>query len=114
MPAPYVTGAAILQHVAGSGTPSAEAADIAWADVVAAAIEGAIASRLDDGAYTPTASQDDQLAAAALQDGAALYVARKAPNGVVSFGPDGDIARLGSAQLRACEPILYRISPGIA
>ena len=113
MPAPYVTGSAILQHVAGSGAASTDAEDIAWAAVVAAAIEGAIASRLDDGAVTPTAAQDDQLSAAALQDGAALYVARKAPNGIVSFGPDGDIARLGSAQLRACEPILYRISPGI-
>lgn len=113
MPAPYVTGSAILQHVAGSGAASTDTEDIAWAAVVAAAIEGAIASRLDDGAVTPTAAQDNQLAAAALQDGAALYVARKAPNGIVSFGPDGDIARLGSAQLRACEPILYRLSPGI-
>jgi hypothetical protein len=110
---PYVTGSAILQHVAGSGAPSADAEDEAWADVCAAAVEGAIADRLDGGALTPTTEQDAQLTAAALQDGAALYVARKAPHGVLSIGPDGDVARLGSAILRASDAILYRISPGI-
>lgn len=110
---PYVTGAAILQHVAGSGTPSSDTEDVAWAGVCADAVEGAIAERLDDGAFTPSSSQVDQLTAAALQDGAALYVARKAPHGVLSIGPDGDVARLGSAILRASDAILYRINPGI-
>jgi hypothetical protein len=111
---PYVTGAQILQHVAGSGTASADAEDVAWAGKCADAVEGAIASRLGDGAYTPTASQADQLEAAALQDGAALYMARKSPHGVLSIGPDGEVARLGSDILRACDAILYRIDPGIA
>ena len=110
---PYVTGAQILQHVAGSQAPSADADDVAWAGKCADAIEGAIASRLDDGAFTPTASQTDQLEAAALQDAAALYVARKAPHGVLSIGPAGDEVRLGSALLRACDAILWRINPGI-
>ena len=113
MAAPYVTGAAILQHVAGSGTPSADSDDVAWAGKCADAVEGAIAHRLEDGAFTPSASQEDMLIAAALQDGAALYVARKAPHGVLSISPDGDVARLGSSILRACEQVLYPISPGI-
>jgi hypothetical protein len=41
-------------------------------------------------------------------------MARKSPHGVLSVGPDGDVARLGSDILRACDPILYRINPGIA
>ena len=114
MAAPYVTGAEILQAVAGSGTPSVNAADVAWAATCAAAVEGAIAHRLEDGAFTPTASQEAQLQAAAVLDGAALYVARKAPHGVLSITNDGDIARLGAQILRACEPILFPISPGIA
>lgn len=113
MPAPYVTGADILQHAAGSSAPSAIAADEAWADICADAVEGAIASRLGDGAYTPTAAQDAQLVAAALQDATALYVARKAPHGVLSITPDGDVARLGSDILRACERVLYPLDPGI-
>lgn len=110
---PYVTGAQILQHVAGSGTPSADTDDVAWADTCAAAIEGAIAHRLGDGAFTPSSSQTAMLEAAALQDGAALYVARKAPHGVLTFTPDGDVARLGASLLRACEPIVFAINPGI-
>lgn len=113
MAAPYVTGADVLQHVAASGSPSTDTDDVAWADVCAEAVEGAIASRLDDGAFTPTASQEAQLVAAARQDAAALYVARKAPHGVLNIGPDGDEVRLGAAILRACEPILFRINPGI-
>lgn len=114
MAAPYVTGAAILQHVAGSGTPSADTEDVAWAGKCADAVEGAIAHALEDGAFTPTASQEAQLIGTALQDGAALYVARKAPHGVLSVSPDGDVARLGAAILRASWPVLYPISPGIA
>lgn len=110
---PYVTGAQILQHVAGSGTPSADTDDVAWADVCADAIEGAIAHRLGDGAFTPSSSQADMLAAAARQDGAALYVSRKAPHGVLSISPDGEVARLGASLLRACEPVLFVINPGI-
>jgi hypothetical protein len=110
---PYVTGAQNLQHVAGSGAPSTDADDVAWAGKCADAVEGAIAHRLGDGAFTPSASQSDMLEAAALQDGAALYVARKAPHGVLSVTPDGDVARLGSSILRACESILYPINPGI-
>jgi hypothetical protein len=110
---PYVTGTQILQHVAGSGTASTDTDDVAWAGTCADAVEGAIASRLDDGAFTPTTAQTDQLEAAARQDGAALYMARKSPHGVLSIGPDGDVARLGSEILRACDPILSRINPGI-
>ena len=110
---PYVTGAAILQHVAGSGTPSSDTEDVAWAALCAASIEGAIATRLEDGALTPTASQVAQLNVAALQDGAALYLGRKTPGGVLVLGDGTEVVRLGSAQLRACETILYPISPGI-
>ena len=110
---PYVTGAQILQHVAGSDAPSADTEDVAWAAKCADAVEGAIAERLEDGAFTPTASQTDQLETAALEDASALYVRRKAPHGVLSVSPDGDVVRLGSAILRSCDAILWRISPGI-
>lgn len=113
MPLPYVDGAAILQHVAGSGAPSAADPDEAWADIAAAAINAAIKARLDGGALTPTSDQDDELTASALQDGAQLYMARKSPNGLVSFGPDGTVVQQGSDLLRASDRILYRISPGI-
>lgn len=113
MPLPYVDGDAILQHVVGSGAPSAASPDTAWAGMVADAINAAIHARLDAGALTPTSEQDDELTVAALQDGAALYMARKSPNGLVSFGPDGVAVRQGSDLLRACDRILYRISPGI-
>jgi len=113
MPAPYVTGALILQHVAGSGAPSADADDVTWAGKCADAIEGAIAHRLGEGAYTPSTEQDARLVAAALTDGAAMYLTRKAPHGVLTFTPDGDVARLGAADLRACEPILATIDPPI-
>lgn len=108
---PYVTGAEILAHVRNT---SPTAADTAWAATCADAVEGAIAERLGDGALTPTASQTDELMAAAVQDGAALYTARNAPHGILSTSPDGDVARLGSQILRMCDPILHRISPGIA
>jgi hypothetical protein len=109
---PYVTGSAILDHVR-KADPDAD--DIAWADSCAAAIEAAIADRLDtpDGALTPSATQIDRLEVAALQDGAACYVSRKAPHGVLAFGPDGDAVRLGRELLRECDPILYAIAPGI-
>lgn len=104
-------GAAILQHVAGSGTPSGETPDEDWADLVAAAINGAIDKRLDG--ITPSAEDDATLTTLALQDAAALYIARKSPHGIVSFGPDGDVVRQGSAILRACEQVLWPLSPGI-
>lgn len=113
MPLPYVDGAAVLQHVAGSGSPSAATPDEDWADTCAAAINAAIKARLDDGALTPTTDQDAELEAGALNDAAMLYQSRKSPNGLVSFGPDGSVVRQGSALLRTCDAILYRISPGI-
>lgn len=111
MPTPWVDGAAILQHVAGSGSPSGETPDEDWADNVALAINGAIDHRLDGA--TLTTEEDATLTALALQDAAALYIARKSPHGIVSFGPDGDVVRQGSTILRACEQILWPRSPGI-
>ena len=111
MPTPWVDGSAILQHVAGSGDPSSATPDEDWADKVADAINGAIDRRLDGD--TVTAEEDVQLQALALQDAAALYIARKSPHGIVSFGPDGDVVRQGSTILRACEQVLWPRSPGI-
>jgi len=111
MPTPWVDGPAILQHVAGSGDPSTADPDEDWADLVASAINGAIDRRLDG--ETVTTEEDAQLMVLALQDAAALYIARKSPHGIVSFGPDGDVVRQGSTILRACEQVLYPRSPGI-
>ena len=105
-----MTGAEILAHVKRSA-PDEDDED--WADVCAAAIEAAIADRLGDGAVTPSASKDAQLVLAARNDGAAAYLSRKAPHGILAVGPDGDTVRLGKAILRECDPILYSIAPGI-
>ena len=108
MAAPYVTGAEILAHVAGGNTPSADAADVAWAAKCAAAIEAIIEERLDG--TTPSAGFEARLQVAAEQDGAMLYNSRKAPHGVLSFGPDGEAVRLGSSQTRALDSVFL---PGV-
>jgi hypothetical protein len=105
----YVTGTQILVHVGvGTGT----AAEQAWAQKCADAIEGAIATRLDTGGVTPNASGIDELEVAALTDGAALYNSKAAPNGILSaFGPDGVAVRMGADSLRAVLPVIRRIHP---
>ena len=105
MAAPYVTAAEILAHV-GNGTPTAD--DTAWATKCAAAIEAIITDRLDGS--TPSADLEARLNVAAEQDGAMLYMARKAPHGVLSMGVDGDSVRLGSSQTRALDNVFL---PGV-
>ncbi len=105
---PYVTAAQILVHV---GKTSPVQADTDWATLCAAAIEGAIATRLDSGGVTPDASGIDELEVSALTDGAALFNSRAAPHGVLSMGSDGDAVRLGADSLRATLPVLRRIHP---
>ena len=110
MAAPYVTGAEILTAV---GVASPTAADTAWAGVCATAIEAALAKRLED--VTASADLESELQRAAVIDGAAAYLERKAPHGVLSVGPDGDVARLGAQVLRACASVLDRhVRIGIA
>lgn len=108
---PYVTGAAILAHVAGTAAPSTVPADEAWADTVAAAIEGEIETGLDGRTVDPGSPAEAALTMAALQDGAAAYLARKAPHGIMTAGPDGDAVRLGADALRALRPVLGRYGP---
>jgi hypothetical protein len=106
---PYVTGADIIAQAA---VPNASTEDTAWADLCADALEAVIAHRLEG--ITPSAGQIDELERAALLDGLAAYAERKAPHGVLSFGPDGDAIRLGRDIVRALEPVLFRIAgPGI-
>ena len=106
---PYVTGAAILTHV-GEDSPSAD--QTAWAGTVADALEAEIALRLVG--VTVTAGMSDILERAALQDGAAGYLERESPHGIVTLG-DGETARLGRDLLRALVPVLDRLAtPGIA
>lgn len=106
---PYVTGAGILA-VVGKDDPAS--ADEDWADLVAAAIEAAIAVRLDG--TTPDAGFDAELARSALLDGAAAYAERRSPHGILSVGPDAEAVRLGADILRATNPVLRRhLLPGI-
>ena len=109
MPAPYVTGGAILTHVRKEGATGDEED---WADACAAAIEGVIDEFLDGGALTPTSSQEAELIVAALQDGAACYIGRTAPHGIMSISAEGDIVRLGRNLIRELDPILQRIQGG--
>jgi hypothetical protein len=101
---PYVTGAQILTHV-GKSSPTAD--DTEWAGICADAIEGAIADRL--AGDTPDSGGVDQLEAAARTDGAALFLTRNAPHGILSIGPDLDAVRLGSDSLRAVERVIARV-----
>ena len=105
MAAPYVTSAEILAAV-GIGSPSA--GDTAWATKCAAAIEAIITERLDG--ETPSAELEARLHVAAELDGAALFTTRSSPHGVLSFGPDGDVVRLGSSQSRALDNVFL---PGV-
>lgn len=105
MAAPYVTGALILAHVRKTDTATAD--DEAWSDTCAAAVEEYIAWRLDG--VTPSAGQEDAIRRAALQDGAAAYVERDAPHGILSMGPDGEAVRLGRDIARALIPVLTRV-----
>jgi hypothetical protein len=55
-----------------------------------------------------------ELARAALIDGVAAYVDIKAPHGVQSLGPDGDVVRLGRSISRALEDVFRTYAlPGI-
>lgn len=103
---PYVTGAAILTHV-GQSSPTAD--DEAWADDCAAAVDAAITARLDG--ETPGSGFTLELTRSALEDGAAAYLARKAPHGILTLGPDGEAVRLGADILRASTAVLGRHLP---
>ncbi len=105
---PYVTGAQILTHV-GKTSPTAE--DTSWAGSCADAIEGAIHARLDAGGITPDASGIAELGVSARTDGAALFMSKTAPHGVLSLGIDGEAVRLGADSLRATLPVIRRIHP---
>ncbi len=104
----YVTGTQITTHV---GITSPSAAEIAWAQKCADAIEGAIAARLDSGAVTPNSAGVDELEVAALTDGAALYNSKASPNGILSQTIDGQAVRMGADSLRAVKPVIARIHP---
>ena len=109
MAAPYVTGTLILAHVRVT-SPSAD--QIAWAATCAAAIESLIAYRM--AGVTITAAMETELIRAALQDGAAAYMDREAPYGVMSFGADGESTRIGRDLSRALYPVFIRYAgPGI-
>ncbi len=105
---PYVTAAQIL---VACGKTSPVQADTDWATLCAAAIEGAIHTRLDAGGVTPDASGISELNVSALLDGAALFNSRAAPHGVLSLGIDGEAVRLGSDSLRATNAVIKRIHP---
>lgn len=110
---PWITGAQILTQ---AGQPAPTAADTEWAGKVAAAIDAAVTLRLVDTAIADTDTSGHALVikAAILQDGAAAYMARKAPHGVLSIGPDGDVARIGADIVRALAPVLFHAAgPGI-
>ena len=106
MAAPYVTGDLILVHL-GVTDDGPTGPNQVWADKCAAAIEGAIATRLEG--QTPSAGNESELIVAALTDGAALYNTRDGPSGIVNIGPDGDIIRLGADSLRALKPVIARV-----
>lgn len=107
----YVTAAAILTH---ASVPDPTAEDTAWAEDVAAAIEGLIAERMAGVTVDPGSNAEAELTVAALSDGAAAYARRRAPHGILSIGPDGQTVRLGADLAIALRPVFLRYAgPGI-
>lgn len=107
---PYVTGAVILAQAKVPAPASTEDSD--FADMVAAALEAVIARRMSG--VTITADVTAELERAALLDGLAAYAERTAPHGILTVGPDGDVARLGRDLVRALEPVFMAYAgPGI-
>jgi hypothetical protein len=83
--------------------------DGTWAATCADAVNAAIETRL--GSYTPSAEATDELTRSALLDGIAAYKDRDAPHGILSIGPDGEIARVGSDIVRWSRPVIDRYLP---
>jgi hypothetical protein len=108
---PYVTSADVLTH---SGVPDPTSDDIAWAEDVAAAIEGLIATRMEGVTVDADSPAEAELRVAALSDAAAAYTRRRAPHGILSIGPDGQAVRLGADIAIALKPVFGRYAtPGI-
>lgn len=107
-----VAGADILIHALGVSTPTA--ADEAWADLCAGAINGAIETALNGYEIVADSAAEAELARAALIDGIAAYQDRDAPNGILTMGPDGAPVRVRADPLRAAWPPIHRYAiPGI-
>jgi hypothetical protein len=101
------SGAAIVAALGTTGV------DSSWAATCADAVNAAVTTRL--GSYSPSADAEDELTRSALLDGVAAYKDRDAPHGILSIGPDGEIARTGSDIVRWSNPVINRyLLPGIA
>lgn len=106
-----MTGAAILAQ-AGKGTPTA--ADTAWADICAAAVDAAITTALNGYTVVALGPAALELTRCALADGVGAYMDRDAPQGVLMVGPDGAPVRLRADILRVSVPVVARYAiPGI-
>lgn len=102
------TGAAI---VVGLGTTGVDAA---WADLCAAQVNAAIETRLNGYSPATDSAAEIELTRTALLDGIAAYKDRDAPHGILSVGPDGEVARTGSDIVRWSAPAIARYAiPGI-
>ena len=109
---PYVTAAQILSHVQ---QPSPTAADTDWAEICAAAIEAEIEHAMVGVTVDPGSPAEAALERAALDDGAAAFLRRRAPHGILSTGPEGEAVRLGADIVIALRPVFRRYgTPGIA
>lgn len=103
------SGSAIVAALGTTGV------DSTWAGQCAAQVNSAITTRLNG--YTVAASSDaeKELTRTALLDGIAAYKDRDAPHGILSIGPDGEVARVGSDVVRWSAPVIARYAvPGIA
>jgi hypothetical protein len=103
------SGSAIVAALGTTGV------DSTWAAACAAQVNAAIETRLNG--YVPAAlsNAEDELARTALLDGIAAYKDRDAPHGILSIGPDGEVARVGSDIVRWSAPVIARYAiPGIA
>jgi hypothetical protein len=61
-----------------------------------------------------SSAAEAELTRSALLDGIAAYKDRDAPHGILSIGPDGEVARTGSDLVRWSAPVVARYAtPGI-
>jgi hypothetical protein len=105
-----LTGAEILAFV-GNQTPSQF--DIDWADIVAAAINSGIATRLNGAVYVEPSLAFYELKAAAMIAGAEGYKRREATFGLTGYGDlEGNAIRVAKDYLEGVKNIIDRYSAG--
>ena len=102
------SGAAIVAALGTTGV------DATWAGQCAAQVNAAIETALNGYTVAAAGLAEAELTRTALLDGIAANKDRDALHGILSLGPDGEIARIGSDVVRWSRPVIARYAiPGM-